>query len=81
VVHVQGAATQTNASTSGANQLGTLQRAARPSQNVFTIVHTFGGTYADLGIFTDGKIFLIDPAGPAAKDYSFVSLEGITYQR
>jgi hypothetical protein len=48
---------------------------------VFTIVHTFNGTYADIAIQTNGQIGLIDPRPPAVKDYSFVSLEGISYQQ
>jgi len=80
VIHLQGAATQTNSSGPGANLLGTLPPAARPLANVFTIVHTASGTYADLVVLTNGQIGLLDPRPPAVKDYSFVSLEGITYR-
>jgi len=49
---------------------------------VYTIVSTFGGSYADLAIETDGTIRLIDPRSPAVKDYAtFVSLEAISYRR
>ena len=48
---------------------------------MFTIVHTFNGTYADLSIESNGQICLISPRPPAVQDYTFVSLEGITYQR
>jgi hypothetical protein len=44
-------------------------------------VHTFNGTYADVAITPSGQIELIDPRTPAVKDYSFVSLECITYQQ
>jgi hypothetical protein len=81
IVHLQGAATQINNSGPGANLIGTLPRSARPDHNVFTVVHTFAGTYADLAIGTNGHIDLIDPRPPAAKDYTFVSLESITYRR
>ena len=80
VIHLQGAATQTNNTGPGANLLGTLPPAARPLANVFTIVHTASGTYADLVVLTNGQIGLLDPRPPAVKDYSFVSLEGITYR-
>jgi hypothetical protein len=44
-------------------------------------VHTFNGTYADLAIAPNGQINVISPRPPAVQDYSFVSLEGITYRR
>src|SRR5215469_16918021 len=81
IVHLQGAAKQILSSGSKAGLLGTLPKAARPSRNVFVIVHTFAGTYADVGIGRNGQIGLIDPRPPAVKDYSFVSLEGITFKR
>ena len=80
VIHLQGAATQTNSTGPGANLIGTLPRAARPHSNIFTIVHTASGTYADLFVLTNGHIGLIDPPPPLVKDYSFVSLESITYR-
>jgi hypothetical protein len=81
VVLLQGAARQ--AATSGANPnlLGTLPPAARPTRVVYTIAHTFNGTYADLSIGTDGSINLIAPRSPAVQGYSFVSLESISYQQ
>jgi hypothetical protein len=60
-------------------------RPLRPSQpprhTVYTIVHTFNGTYADLSIAPNGQIALIDPRSPMVKDYTFVSLESIVYRR
>jgi hypothetical protein len=79
--HLTGAAKQTSATRSKANLLGTLALVARPTRNVFTIVHTFNGTYADIAIQSNGQILLIDPRPLAIKDYSFVSLEGISYQQ
>jgi hypothetical protein len=81
IVHLQGAATQTSSSGSNSNLLGTLSPPARPHRSVFTVVHTFDGTYADISIAPNGQIRLIDPRSPALKDYTFVSLEGISYQR
>ena len=81
IVHLVGAAKQTTSAGSGQNLLGTLPAAARPNRVVYTIVHTFNGTYADIAISPNGQIALIDPRPPAVKDYSFVSLEGITYQQ
>jgi len=43
--------------------------------------HTFNGTYADLGIEPNGQIDIIGPRPPAIQDFSFVSLEGITYRQ
>jgi hypothetical protein len=80
IVHLQGAAKQISSTGSGANLLGTLPPAARPAANVFTIVHTFQGTYADLEVAANGQLSLIDPRPPMIKDYTFVSLEGITYR-
>jgi hypothetical protein len=79
LVHLQGAARQVSATGTGANLLGTLPPPARPARNVFVIVHTFAGIYADLEVASNGQINLIDPYGFAVKDYSFVSLEGISY--
>jgi hypothetical protein len=81
IVHLLGAAKQITNARGKPNLLGTLPLAARPTRNVFTIVHTFDGTYADVGIQTNGQIGLIDPRPPAVKDFSFVSLEGISYQQ
>jgi hypothetical protein len=81
IVHLLGAAKQTSTTGSNPNLLGTLPLAARPTRNVFTIVHTFNGTYADIAIQANGQIGLINPRPPAVKDYSFVSLEGISYQQ
>jgi hypothetical protein len=81
VVHLQGAAKQTSGTGSDANLLGTLPAAASPDRIVYSIVHTFNGTYADIAVQPNGQIFLIDPRPPAVKDYSFVSLEGITYEQ
>ena len=80
VIHLQGAVTQTSTAGSTPNLVGTLPKGARPAANVFTIVHTFNGTYADLSIQTNGQIGLINPRPPAVQDYSFVSLESITYR-
>ena len=81
VVHLQGAVKQTSATGSNANLIATLSPAACPDRVVYAIVHTFNGTYADIAISPNGQITLIDPRAPAVKDYSFVSLEGITYEQ
>jgi hypothetical protein len=81
IVHLVGAAKQTNPTGANSNLLGTLSPAARPTRTVYAIVHTFNGTYADVAITPSGQIELIDPRTPAVKDYSFVSLECITYQQ
>lgn len=72
---------KTTTAGSNPNLLGTLPAAASPNRVVYTIVHTFNGTYADIAITPSGQIVLIDPRLPAVKDYSFVSLECITYQQ
>jgi hypothetical protein len=88
LVHLWGAAKQTPACgphgcvirTTDPNLLGTLPTFAYwPQRNVFTIAHTNFGTHADVEIRTNGQIWLIDPRPPAVRDYSFVSLEGISY--
>jgi hypothetical protein len=53
---------------------------ARPSRTVYTIVHTYAGTYADLAIEPNGQVLVIGPRSPAVQDLRFLSLEGITYQ-
>ena len=79
IVHLQGAVKQTHASGPNQNVVGSVPAAARPARDVFEIVHTFNGTYADLEVATSGEISLIDPFGFAAKDFSFVSLEDVSY--
>jgi hypothetical protein len=89
LVHLWGAAKQLNGPcgphgciirTTDPNLLGTLPSGPyAPPHNVFTIAQTNGGTYVNVEISTSRQILLIDPRPPAAKDYSFVSLEGITY--
>jgi hypothetical protein len=81
VIHLQGAVTQTSTAGSTPNLIGTLPPAARPAANLFFIVHTFNGTYADLAIEPNGQIYVINPRPPTVQDYTFVSLEGITYHR
>jgi hypothetical protein len=80
IVHLRGAAKQVSATGASANTLGTLPPAAWPNRDIYTIVHTFAGTYADLEIATNGQFNLINPRPPAATNYAFVSLEGITYR-
>jgi hypothetical protein len=80
IVHLYGAAKQTSTSGSNPNLLGTLPAAARPTRYVYTIAHTFNGTFADLVINTDGQIIMIGARNPPfIQDYSFVSLDHITY--
>jgi hypothetical protein len=81
IIHLQGAARQIDASGPKAGLLGTLPKAARPSRNLYFIVHTWSGTYADLGITTKGNIGLIGARPPEITDYFFVSLEGISYKQ
>ena len=79
IVHLEGGVTQ---GAGGSNQIATIDPSAAPPANVFTIVHTYGGTYADLMITSGGAISVIDATGaPAATNPSFVSLDGVTYQR
>jgi hypothetical protein len=85
IVHLNGAAKQINPNPVGGsnpNLLGTLPAgAARPTRSVYTIVHTFNGTFAELVINPEGQIFMIGPKNPPfIQDYSFVSLDHITYQ-
>jgi hypothetical protein len=79
IVHFEGAITRVSTGGTDPNLIGTLPAIARPARSVFTIVHTFNGTYADLSINTSGQIAVIDPRPPAVTDFTFVSLEGITY--
>jgi hypothetical protein len=79
---LQGAATLTSLS-GDFGLLATLPAVIRPGRTVYTIVHTFDGTYADLAIQPSGQVQLIDPRPPMGGgdtfDYTFVSLEGVTY--
>jgi hypothetical protein len=81
VVHLQGAVTQVSTAGADPNLIGTLPSAARPDRSVYELVHTFDGTYADIEIDQFGNVYLIDPDPPAVQDFSFVSLEGVSYER
>jgi hypothetical protein len=81
VIHLQGAVKQTSTGGTSPNLVGTLPATVAPKHDVYTIVHTYAGTYADLAITTTGEIIALDPRPPMVKDYSFVSFEGITYRR
>ena len=79
IVHLEGGVTQ---GVGGTSTIATIDLSAAPSANVFTIVHTFAGTYADLMITSGGAISVIDATGaPAATNPSFISLDGVTYQQ
>lgn len=80
LVHLQGAARQISLTPPFQRVIGTLPPSARPTRNVFTIAHSYLGTYADIEIETNGFIYVIGAASPAVEDLSFVSLEGIVYQ-
>jgi hypothetical protein len=80
LVHLQGAVTQTSASSVDGSDpylIGTLDPSSSPSRSVYTIVHTLGGTYADLVINPQGQIFMISSSNTNA---GFLSLEGITFR-
>jgi hypothetical protein len=81
IVQLQGAVTLVNGS-GDANLIGRVPSFALPDRDVYTIVHTLAGTYADLVINTIGEVRVIGPAWPlTVPGYGFVSLEGITYRR
>jgi hypothetical protein len=79
IVHLQGAVRQTSPFGPAPNLIGTLPAAQRPARTVRVMVHTFNGTYTSLVIDTAGSIYLFNPELPAARDFTFVSLEGISY--
>ena len=79
IVHLEGAVSQL-VNPGGPALITTLPPAARPNRSVFEIVHTFGGTYADISIDPQGRVGIIAPRPPEKFDPSFVSLEGISYQ-
>lgn len=84
VVYLQGAAAQTSATPvfgSDPNALGQLPPTASPDRVVYAIVNTSDGTYANISISPNGAIELLGPRPPAVQDYSFVSLESITYEQ
>jgi hypothetical protein len=78
-VHFSGGVQELTTTPGWAQLIGWIPTYAAPWQgDVYTIVHTLGGTYADLDITPDGRIFLF----PSANTNSgFVSLEGVTFSR
>jgi len=79
LIHLEGAVGQPNLI--GPSLIGTLPAVAAPAKDVYTIVHTLAGTYADLDIQPSGRIFLINPTPSLVTDERFVSLESIVYRR
>jgi hypothetical protein len=77
-VHLEGAARQT---VFGANSnfLGQLPHAAAPLHEVTTLVHANSGTWAQLFILPDGRMFTNSINGGFPSDLSFLSLEGVSY--
>jgi hypothetical protein len=73
--------TSTQPSPLGPNVIATIPDTGDdlPLGNVFEIVHTNSGTYADVEIDTDADIHVIPPRSPAITDFGFLSLEGITF--
>lgn len=77
LIHLQGAFGHA-AACGTPSTLATLPSAAAPTRDIYTIVHTYIGTYSDLNIHPDGTINLI-PNGTT--NCTFLSVEGITYRR
>jgi hypothetical protein len=77
VVHFQGGVSQYSSYNpeGKADLIGTMPSDA-PDRDVYAIVHTFQGTYADLEITTSGQIWL-EPS--ANTNTTFVSLEGVSF--
>jgi hypothetical protein len=73
VVHLEGAVDQLGSS--GSDLIGWLP-ADFPNRTVYTIVHTFDGTYADIDIRPNGQIWLYRTANA---NTAFVSLEGVSW--
>jgi hypothetical protein len=81
VVHLRGAVWQGPRRGPNPLLIGVLPPEARPDRSVYELVHTFNGTYAGVEIDHFGNIYLIDAHAPAVRDLSFVSLEGVSFQR
>jgi hypothetical protein len=81
LIHLQGAAKLLpQQQIPGYYVLGTLPPEARPDRTVYTVVHTFAGTYSALAIYTNGQIAVFGDNPPPGPDYTVVSLEGVTYR-
>jgi hypothetical protein len=74
-IHLEGAVSQTLCCT----PIATLPPGDAPSRNLFFVVHTGSGTFADLSIDTNGQVNVIPASFPRPSDLTFLSLEGITY--
>ena len=77
-VHLEGAARQTLFG-ANSNFLGQLPHAAAPLHEVTTIVHAGSGTWAQLFILPDGRMFTNSINGGFPSDLHFLSLEGVSY--
>ncbi len=75
-MHLEGAVRQTSTNGAGASVIGSVPAVDHSGYDVYEIVATNDGTYADIDITAAGQIELIGPRYPMIEDYSFVSLEG-----
>jgi hypothetical protein len=82
VVHLQGAVRQVSTKGATPDIIGVLPSADRPfERSVFEKVDTRDGTYAEIEIDQFGDIAVFPPHSPAVTDFSFVSLEGVSFER
>jgi hypothetical protein len=81
-VHLAGAATQLCSTNLCGEVIATLPPELRPNATVYVMAHTYDGTYTQLVIEpSNGEIAIVGTHYPAAVDYRFLSLEGITFSQ
>lgn len=81
IIHLQGEVSQISTSGPNAGQILTLPRIIAPNREIFTIVITADGSYADAVIFPSGQLVIAAPdRSPATLDLAYLSLDSITYQ-
>jgi hypothetical protein len=80
-VYLRGAVRQVSTTGVTPDIIGILPPAARPDRSVFEMVHTGGGTYAEIEIDQFGDVAVFPPHSPAVQDFKFVSLDGVSYER
>lgn len=81
IIHLQGEVAQTSASGPNAGLILTLPSFLAPNRNIFTIVITADGAYADVAILRGGQVVIAAPDRlPTTLDLAYLSLDSITYQ-
>jgi hypothetical protein len=79
MVHLEGTITCTTPNT-GCGAVAFLPAGSRPNHEITVPIVAGGPSLGALSIYTDGRIFVVDPSAGASNAEQFASLEGATFR-